>query len=266
MNTKRQSVSAQARRSASLSAAGLFEREPLAELAREHAPGRAIVDDGRDRDFRVAGVEGREIALVLGFELVVELLAKALGDLVVGGFRVDAFRRERRDEALGDAGVLEVAFDGGRDAGVLDFHGDGAAVGKPCAVDLADGGAREGLRVEAREESLDGTAELFFDDLPDGGGRRARRRIAELCHARARSFRAALRDDAVHVAQRLADLGGEPAQRAEHVGGVFGGVHAALREHEAGSRACSDARHAHEALQASGRKLSAVVRGHSRES
>jgi hypothetical protein len=64
---------------------------------------------------------------------------------------------------------------------------------------LADRSAREGFGVEARKQPFERRRELFFDDLSDGVGRRARRRIPELGERALITLALSLGDEAVDV-------------------------------------------------------------------
>ena len=135
------------------SVADVVEAVAVDPLADEHAPPREAgvhlghVDEG------VAVVGAGEGALVLGLELVVELLEDPLADLAGDRLRVQA-GGERLGDPDEDAGVGQVGLERLGDAGVLDLHGDVAAVVQAGAVDLADRGGGGRLAVERREVAL----------------------------------------------------------------------------------------------------------------
>ena len=121
----------------------LLEAHALHELAHEHALARELGDHVGDLDEGVTVEDPRQRALVLGLELVVELLADPLADL----------RRDRAHVELGGhpleqthdhVEVLQVRPHRRRDPGILDLHRDLAPVlAQPCAVHLADRGRRD---------------------------------------------------------------------------------------------------------------------------
>ncbi len=105
----------------------LLEADALDELADEHPLARERADDLGDDDERVAGEDAGERALVLGLELVVELLDDPLLDLL--GDRLDVERGSHALEQPHDhVQVLHVRPHGAGHARVLDLDGHLAAV------------------------------------------------------------------------------------------------------------------------------------------
>ena len=159
----------------------------------------------------------RESREATRLELVVELLAEARADHREHLLRLEAFAAERADEALEDAGVREVALDRLDDARMLHLDRDLAPVDQLRHVDLADRRAREGLVAPAREEAVDGRAELRFDARADLRRRRPRRRRLQRLHRSLVRLALPFGDDAVDVACHLPDLGGQAAESAQHL-------------------------------------------------
>ena len=147
----------------------LLEPAALEQLGHEHAAARQRGVDGGDVRERVAAPGARHRAVVLGLDLVVELLGDALAQL--GGQRADVEAgREPLDERQQQAEVAQVDLDGLGDAGVLDLHRHGLAVVRDRAVDLADRGGREGVVVEVGEMGAHRAAGLGADELLELGG------------------------------------------------------------------------------------------------
>ena len=103
-------------------------------------------------------------ALVLGLELVVELLVDPLADLVPDRLRVHP-RRDPLGEAQDQPEVLHVGAHRRSDARVLDLDGHLAAVAERRAVHLTDRGGGDRLLVELGEDVGRGFVELVLDHL-----------------------------------------------------------------------------------------------------
>ena len=111
----------------------------------------------------MAAEDARQRALVLGLELVVELLVDPPADLVGQRLRVQA-GRDRLHQPQDHPEVLHVGADGGADARVLDLDRDVAPVVEARAVDLPDRGGGDRDRVEGLEDVLELVAVLLLDD------------------------------------------------------------------------------------------------------
>ena len=103
--------------------------------------------------------EPPDAALVLGLELVVELLADPLAHLRGERLRVQA-RGEPLHEGQQHHRVAQIRVDRLRHPGVLDLHGHVVAVDRRGAMDLTDRGRCERMLVEVAEHALERTAEL----------------------------------------------------------------------------------------------------------
>ena len=144
----------------------LLETDAVDEVADEHTLAGQRADDLGHEDERVAVVDAGQRALVLGLELVVELLHDALPDLLGDGVDVEP-RGHPLEQPHDHVEVLEVRPDGRPDARVLDLDGHLAAVvGEPGAVHLADRSGRDRLLVEVLEQLLDRVFEVIFDHPP----------------------------------------------------------------------------------------------------
>ena len=122
-----------------------------------------------------------QAALVLGLELVVELVGDQLAHLGQERTRVEPGREAPQDRA-DEAEVAQVGLDRLGHAGVLDLDGDLRPVVRARAVDLAERRERERLLVEVGEQLADGRVELVLDDPAhaiERDRRRARRQGAE---------------------------------------------------------------------------------------
>src|SRR5919202_2713810 len=103
-----------------------------------------------------------ERALLLGLELVVELLHDPLLELLGRRSGVEA-GRQGLGEAQEHARVLHVGTDGLGHAGILDLHGDVAAVRERRPVDLPYRGRGRGLLLEVLEQLLGWLLELLLE-------------------------------------------------------------------------------------------------------
>ncbi len=122
-------------------------------------------DDVGDDDERVAAEDARQAALVLGLELVVELLLDARADLGAHRLGVEA-RRDGLHQPQDHPQVRQVGADGGVHPRVLDLDGDVAVIGEAGAVDLADRRGRDRDRVEGLEHVVEPVAVLGLEHLP----------------------------------------------------------------------------------------------------
>ena len=132
----------------------LLEADALDELGDEHALARERRDHVGHEDERVAAVDPRERALVLGLELVVELLLDPVPDLLADRLGVEP-RRDPLGQPQDHAEVLQVGAHRRRDPRVLDLDRDVAAVVQPRTVDLPDRRGRDRLLVELLEDLIE---------------------------------------------------------------------------------------------------------------
>ena len=121
-------------------------------------------------DVGVLGEGVREHLLGLRLEAVVELLGRALLELVDERADVDA-REHGGDAPCHPSDPAQVAHQGLAGAGVLDLHGHVAAVLPASPVHLTDGGGRRGCAVQPDDLVLPVGAECVREDLADGLGR-----------------------------------------------------------------------------------------------
>ena len=119
-----------------------------------------------------------DTALVLGLELVVELLPDPLAHLHGERLRVEP-RGEPLDERQQQHRVTQVRLDRLRDPGVLDLHGHVVAVEGRGAMDLADGCRSKRTLVEVAEHALERPAELLAHELLEVRERHRRDVVAE---------------------------------------------------------------------------------------
>ena len=117
-----------------------------------------------DDDERVAAEDPRQRALVLGLELVVELLLDPGADLLADRLGVHP-GGDPLDQPQDQAQVLHVGADRRGDARVLDLDRHLPAVEQGRAVDLADRGRRDRLLVEVLEHVGQALVELLLDHL-----------------------------------------------------------------------------------------------------
>ncbi len=165
----------------------------------------------------------RDAPAVLRLELVVELLGDALAQLVDERPAVEAGAEplDERDERSRGA---EIGVDRLHDAGVLDLDRDVAAVLRHAAVDLADGGCRDGLRIEVAQHARRRLAPVLAHDALDVLERHPRRLVAqhrqlllqplailriEVGEVDRREDLAELHGRALHAAELLDDLLGD---------------------------------------------------------
>ena len=170
----------------------------------------------------MAAVEGGEALLVGGLVRVVELLGDALADLGDHVGRVEAAEAllQQHPEQLG---VGEVGLDGVADARVLHLDGHrpllaGGRVDGDGAVDLADRGGGDRLRIPLHEQLGRRPAELALDDL---GGEVARHRRGRRLQ-RGQRLAHRLGEAVVEVAGHLADLHQRALHVAEPLGDLLG--------------------------------------------
>ena len=112
----------------------------------------------------MAAVDPRQRALVLGLELVVELLVDPRADLLADRLRIHA-GGDPLGQPQDQAQVLHVGPDRGGDPRVLDLDRDLAAVEQRRPVHLADRRRGDRLLVEVLEHVLEPLAELLLDHL-----------------------------------------------------------------------------------------------------
>ena len=146
---KRKTISAKRSRSASGSCLTASKRRPVEQLGDEHAAVRELGVDRRHVGERVSAPGARHRAVVLGLDLVVELVADPLAQLLRQRLDVEA-RGEALDQRQQHLQVAQVGLDRLGDARVLDLDRDGAAVERRRAVDLADRGGGERLLARTR--------------------------------------------------------------------------------------------------------------------
>src|SRR5215211_937304 len=111
----------------------------------------------------MAPVAAGERALVLGLELVVELLHHPLLQFLRGGLRIEA-RRERLGHPEDEPGVLHVGGDGLRHSRVLHLHRDPPAVAQHRSVHLPDRGGGGRVVLEVFEQLLDRLLPLLIEN------------------------------------------------------------------------------------------------------
>ncbi len=177
---KRNTISPMRSRSACGRPLSSSKPTPADELADEHPLARERVDDVGDDDERVPAEDARQRALVLGLELVVELLDDPLPDLLGDRLHVQPGRHPL-EQAHDHVQVLQVRPHRGRHARVLDLDRHLAPVlVERRAVDLPDRRGRDRLLVEVVEHLRDRLFEVLLDHLAHllEGDRRAPRRAA----------------------------------------------------------------------------------------
>ena len=150
-----------------------LEALSLDVLGDQHATGREIhVDAGHARE-RVPSHQALDPALILGFELVVELLGDPLSQLREQRLRVHT-GRESLEQRQQQRRVAQVGLDRLGDAGVLDLDDHVVAIDGGGPVYLADRGRGECPLVELGEHALERAAELLahqFLELGEGDRR-----------------------------------------------------------------------------------------------
>ncbi len=166
--------------------------------------------------------------VALRLELVVELLRDALADLSSDRLRVQP-RRHPLDQPQDQVEVAEVDLDRLGHARVLDLDRDPIPVVGDGAVDLADRGGGERLRLELGEVVADPAPEVALDDLADVVVPELRRVVAELGE-RGAELLLALLGEAGELDRRedLADLHRRPLHLAELAGDLDGDAADAL--------------------------------------
>ena len=142
----------------------LLEAAAVEHLGHEHAAPRAAGVDGRDEDERVVAPGARHRAMVLGLDLVVELVADPFAQLLRERLDVQA-GGEPLDQRQQHLQVAQVGLDRLGDARVLDLDRDPLALGGRRAVDLADRGGGERVVLEVVEEVFDRLAQLRLEQL-----------------------------------------------------------------------------------------------------
>ena len=199
-------------------------------LRDEHLLARQRGDDVRHGDERVAAEDARQRALVLRLELVVELVADPVADLLGRALDVEP-RRDPLHQPQDDAEVLHVRPHGLRDARVLDLDRDVAAVVQPRAVDLADRGGRHRLGIERREHVLDAVSELGLDHLAHVRVADLRRLVAQLAELALEVLAVLLgHEPDVEKAHDLAELHRRALHRPQRRDDLLGGLEVAALE------------------------------------
>ena len=206
----------------------LLEAAPGHELADDHALVAEARDDVGDDDERVAAEDARQTALVLGLELVVELLLDARADLGAQRLGVQP-GRDRLHEPQDHPEVLHVGAHGGVHPGVLDLDRDVAAVVEASPVDLADRGGGDRHRVEGLEDLVERVVVLLLEDLLHVLEGDLGRRIAQLGELGLELLAELLGDQAdVEEGHHLAELHGRALHRPQGGDDLLGGLELAL--------------------------------------
>ena len=193
-----------------VAALDLLEAGADEQLGDQHAAaGEPGEDLGHERE-RVAAVRARDGALVLGLDLVVELLADALAQLAVQRLDVEA-GREPLDQREQQREVAQVGVDRLGDARVLDLDRHRHALARDRAVDLADRRRRERLLLELGEDRGGPLAQLVAQQLLDLAERQRRDVVAQRRE---------------RLLERLALLLGQRGEvdRGEHLPDLHGGA------------------------------------------
>ncbi len=178
------------------------------------------MEDRRDVDGGMAGVEVGEELLVLRLELVVELFEETIAQL--GHQRLVVETGEELAETGEDQpGVVEVGRHRFGHSRVLDLDRHGVARTGHGPVDLADGRRRDGPRVPLGEDHLRWRPQLLLDHGRGELGAHGRSVVLELGEGVAN----VLRQPLVEVAGHLPDLHQGALHLAEHLGHLLGRPH-----------------------------------------
>jgi hypothetical protein len=146
----------------------IADLDALDEGGGHHAPRAVAFNGAREEDLRLLEEVIGDARDVLGLAEEVELLRDHRPHLVVVGVHpLDG--DEDGDDGHDAADGGEVEPDDLVDVAVLDLDGHARAVFEAGLVDLAEGGAGDGLFAEAVEDLADGAAELGLDALGDLG-------------------------------------------------------------------------------------------------
>ena len=207
-----------------------LEALALHELGDDHALVRHGGHHARHHDERVAAQDARQGALVVGLQLVVELLLHPRADLLRHRLHVE-LGGDAPHQAQDHAEVLHVRAHGHVHARVLHLHGHIAPVVQLRAVDLPDRGGGDRLLVELRERLLQRLAHLLLDHLAHVLEGHLRRGVAQLGELLLELLAVVLGHQA-HVEERehLAELHRGALHRPEHLHDLLGGLHVALLE------------------------------------
>jgi len=202
----------------------LLEADAADELAHQHPLARETADHVGDDDERMPGEDTRERALVLGLQLVVELLDDPLLDLLRD--RLDVERGSHPLEQAHDhVKVLQVGAHRAGDAGVLHLDCHLAAVVERGFVDLADRGGGDRLLLEGLEDVLDRFFQVLLDHpahLLEGDRGCG---VAQLGQLVLELFAVLLGDQPdVQEGHHLPELHGGALHRAEHGDDLLGGL------------------------------------------
>ncbi len=175
----------------------------------------------RDRELGSAGHVGRDLHGVSGLDPEVELLAKAVGELLGELADVVVARPGRaRLDGLGQLEQhLDVALHGLGDPRPLHFDHDFLAAVEPAPVGLADGCGRQGVPFDLGKGVPDGPAELRLQQLPHLVGILGRHPVLEVRE---------LLDEGRR--QQVPARGEDLAQLHEHAAAVLQGVRDAVRQ------------------------------------
>ena len=190
------------------------------EVGDQHAVGRQLLDDRRERDVRAAHEVRGDPRRVARLGLVVELLHHDRADLAIQLVE-PLVRHEPLDDVEDPAQRVEVAADDLLDVGVLHLDRDLGAVDQAREVDLPDRGRGERALVELREHLLGAATVLLDQPLLDVLVRARRHRVlqplelaAELLGKEVRHDRDQL-PDLDEQALELDDRALDPARVAE---------------------------------------------------
>ncbi|CAB4964541.1 unannotated protein [freshwater metagenome] len=192
--------------------------EPLGD---DHVGGRSEhVSNG---EVGVALEGRRKGALRLALGQVVEFLDHPL--LKFGDERLDIEAGRQVGEEAGEAHrITEVGHEGLSRAGVLDLHGDLAAVAPHRPVHLADGGRRGGRVVEVGKALAPVLAELVGQHSVHGGGGQRRRGVLQFGEGGAVGAGHLLGQGSLEDTHRLAHLHGPTLELAQHLEQLLGGA------------------------------------------
>ena len=202
----------------------LLEAGPGHELADHHPLVRQAGDHVGDVDEGVAAEDAGERALVLGLQLVVQLLVDARAHLVGDRLGVQA-RRHPAQQAHDQPQVGHVGAHGTGHARVLDLDRHVAAVVQLGAVDLPDRGGGDRLGVEGRELLVDRDLQLVLDHLAHVVEAHLGRGVAQLAQL-ALELLAVLLGHQADVQERhhLTQLHRRALHRAQRADDLLGGL------------------------------------------
>ncbi len=201
------------------------------------------VHDVRDEDVRVLGEGVGERLLRHRLEAVVELLGRAVLELL--DQRADVDPGEHGGDAPGQPGQLaEVAHQRLAGAGVLHLDGHVAAVLPPGPVHLADGGGGGGGAVQPDDLLAPVGTEGVLEDLADGLRRHRGGGVLERGEVLAVRRRDVLREGGLEHRQALAELHRAALELAEGAEQLLGRALLDLAQHRLGRLAPQPLAHA----------------------